>query len=137
MENSPFSWIRKIKIVKISILFKAIYRFKVMPMKISITFFYRTRANNPKIYTNPQKTQNCQAILREKKSLRPNPPQIHAILQSYSNQNNMVLAQNRHRDQWKRIKSPEIKSHTPTELIFEKGGKNVQWRKDGLFSKLC
>ena len=52
----------------------------------------------------------------------------------------MILAKKKkkiHIGQWNRIGTPETNPCTYGQLKFNKGGKNTQWRKDGLFRKWC
>jgi hypothetical protein len=44
---------------------------------------------------------------------------------------------NRHEDQWNIIKDLDMNPLSYAYLIFDKGAKNIQLRKDSLFNKCC
>ena len=70
----PCSWIRRLNIVKMTILPKAIYRFNLQcnPYQITNGIFYRNRTKNLKICMETQKTLNSQSNLEGKKWSRRN-----------------------------------------------------------------
>ena len=85
-----------------------------------------------------QKTSNSQSNLqKEEWNWRNQLSWHHIILQSYSHQKRMVLAQKQKYRPVEPDRKPRNKPMHLGFLSFDKRGKNMQWGKESLFNKWC
>ena len=138
MEKYTISWIRRINIVKISVLPKVIYRFNAIPNKLPMVFFRELEQIISQFVWKYKKTLNSQSNLEKTEwNWRNQPAWLQALLQSYSHQDSMVLVQRQKYRSMEQNRKPRDKStHLWTPYLWQ-GGKNIQWIKYNLFNKWC
>ena len=108
------------------------------PYQITSGIFQRTRKNFSQFVWKHKKPWIAKAVLRKKnEAVGINLHYFRLYYKATVIKTVWYWHKNRNINQWNKVESPEINPCIYEHLIFDKVGKNIQWRKDTFIKKWC
>ena len=121
-----------------TILPKAIYRFNAIPIKLLMPFFTELGQNNFKMCIETQKTPSSQSNLENKTQAGGiRSPDFRLYYKATIIKTVWYWHKDRNKDKWNTTESPEINLCTYGQLIYNKGGKTIWWKRHIFLKKWC
>ena len=132
----PYSWIEINQYCENDYTTQSNLQIQFIPIKQPMTVFKELGLIILQFILGEKRPRRVKAILERKVELE----ESTFLTSDYTTKTLWYRHKNRNIEQWNKTQSWEINPHSYRHLFFDKGGKNVQWRKDrkeSLFSKWC